>query len=302
MNRAQIALRQCRSATRAAGTVSYASRPALLQYTRTTTALLPPSYTCQRCFSQAPALGAKKNKDKSNRRGSAAREEQEAEDEEDEEGTAPAKAKGRAKEKAAQAPGFDHDAAFDLAEVDGEYARIDERFEKRLQEFKVGGRFNPEMLGQLQVRPDKNLPDSYPLRELAQVVHRGGRSVSIMVSDEDYIKPIMSAVQNSDEFNQQPQRDPDNDLELLLKIEPEDPKEQQKRLKGECNGWKDNVREVLATRKHKHAAWLKAKYITKDEANLLNTKVKAMQDKKIEVIERREKQLVQELARKQQRL
>lgn len=158
------------------------------------------------------------------------------------------------------------------------------------------------MLGQLQVKPDKSLPDTYPLRELAQVVHRGGRSVSIMVSDQDYIKPIMSAVQNSAEFNQQPQRDPDNDLELLLRIEPENPEEQQKRLKGECNSWKDGVREVLAGRKTKHAAWLKAKHITKDDVKTLDKKVKAMQDKKIEAIEKREKLLLQELANKQKRL
>ncbi|KAK7743523.1 ribosome-recycling factor [Cytospora paraplurivora] len=257
-----------------------------------------PTYVCQRCFSQTAVLGKKGGKDeKKTRRGAAAREEQEAEEEE-----APKSGKGRAKEKAAQTPDFDYDAAFDLKEIEDEYARIDERFEKRLQEFKVGGRFNPEMLGQLQVKPDKNLPESYPLRELAQVVHRGGRSVSIMVSDQAYIKPIMSAVQGSAEFNQQPQRDPDNDLELVLKIEAENPEEQQKRLKGECNSWKDNVREVLSTRKTKHAAWLKAKHITKDDVKNLDKKVKAMQDKKIEVVERREKLLLQELANKQRRL
>lgn len=258
---------------------------------------LPAPYVCQRCsFSQTAVLGKKGKEQKSARRGAAAREEQEAEAED-----AP-KGKGRAKEKAAQTADFDYDAAFDLKEIDDEYARIDERFEKRLQEFKAGGRFNPDVLGQLQIKPDKSLPETYPLRELAQVVHRGGRSVSIMVTDQSYIKPIMSAVQNSEEFNQQPQRDPDNDLELLLRIEPENPEEQQKRLKGECNGWKDGVREVLSTRKNKHAAWLKAKHITKDDVKTLDKKVKAMQDKKIEAIERREKQLLQELANKQRRL
>lgn len=239
-----------------------------------------------------------KVKEPKTRRGAAARQQKAAAEEE----SSP-KGKGRAKEQAAQSPDFDYDAAFDLKEVDEEYARVDERFEKRLQEFKAGGLFNPEVLGQLQVKPDKDQPGvSYPLRELAQVVHRGGRSVSVLVADQAYIKPIMSAVQGSAEFNQQPQRDPDNDLELLLRIEPENPEEQRKRLRGECNGWKDGVREVLAARKTKHAAWLKAKYITLDDYKTLDKKVKVMQDKKLEALEKREKLLLAQLKNRLKRL
>ncbi|KAF3764241.1 ribosome recycling factor, partial [Cryphonectria parasitica EP155] len=195
------------------------------------------------------------------------------------------------------------ESAFDLQDVDAEYARVDERFEKKLQEFKAsGGRFNPDVLGQLRVRPDRESTHTYPLHELASVVHRGGRSVSIMVSDAAYIKPIMSAVQNSAEFNQQPQRDPDNDLELVLRVEPENPEEQAKRLKGECNAWKDAVRDVLATRKSKHATWQKAKHLTKDDVKNLDKMVKAKQDKKLEAIEKKEKQLQVELANRQKRL
>lgn len=152
------------------------------------------------------------------------------------------------------------------------------------------------------MQPDRADPQTYPLRELASVVHRGGRTVSILVSDAAYIKPVMSAVQASREFNQQPQRDPDNELELLLRIEPENPDEQAKRLRGECNAWKDAVREVLAARKSKHATWLKAKHITKDDVKNLDKKVKSLQDKKIEAIEKREKQLLADLAKRQQRL
>lgn len=190
-----------------------------------------------------------------------------------------------------------------MGEVDTEYARIDERFEKRLQEFKAsGGRFNPDLLGQLKVQPDRNSPETYPLRELASVIHRGGRNVSILVSDATYVKPIMSAVQSSPQFNQQPQRDADNDLELVLRIEPENPEEQAKKLKAECNGWRDAIREVLATRKSKHATWLKAKHITKDDVKTLDKKVKALQDKKFEGIDKKEKQLQVELANRSKRL
>lgn len=227
-----------------------------------------------------------------------------AEAEEEEEETAAAPSRGRAKEKAAQQAlsEFDREAAFDLGDVDADYARVDERFEKRLQEFKVGGRFNPEMLGQLRVRPNRESAETWPLRELAQVVHRGGRSVSILVSDAEYVKPIMSAVQASDDFNQQPQRDPDNELELLLRIEPEDPEEQLRRLRGEITAWRDAVRGVMAARKHRHAAWLKEKHITKDDVKALEKKIKSMQDKKIEQVDRSEKQIAQQMANRQTRL
>lgn len=152
------------------------------------------------------------------------------------------------------------------------------------------------------MQPDRSSPQTYPLRELASVVQRGGRSVSVIVSDAAYVKPVMSAVQASEAFNQQPQRDPDNDLELVLRVEHEDPEEQAKRLKGECNAWKDAVRGVLATRKSKHATWQKAKHLTKDDVKTLDKKVKALQDKKLEAIEKREKQLQVELAGRQKRL
>lgn len=264
---------------------------------------LPHAYALSRCFSQTAALGGKKSKEKrANKRSAERREAADGEEEEDEEIAAPSR--GRAKEKAAQqAQGdFDREAAFDLGDVETEYARVDERAEKRLQEFKVGGRFNPEMLGQLRVRTDKDSPQSWPLRELAQVVHRGGRSVSILVSDPEYVKPIMSAVQASDDFNQQPQRDPDNELELLLRVEPEDPEEQLRRLRGEVTAWRDAVRGVMAARKQRHAAWLKEKHVTKDDVKALEKKIKSMQDKKIEQVDRSEKQIVQQMAKRQTRL
>lgn len=257
-----------------------------------------------RCFSQTAVLDGKKSKDRRANKRSAEREEARNAEEEEEEEVAAAPSRGRAKEKAAQQANsdFDREAAFDLGDVDAEYARVDERFEKRLQEFKVGGRFNPEMLGQLRVKPDRDSAQSWPLRELAQVVHRGGRSVSILVSDAEYVKPIMSAVQASDDFNQQPQRDPDNELELLLRIEPEDPEEQQRRLRGEITAWRDAVRGVMGARKHRHAAWLKEKHVTKDDVKALEKKIKSMQDKKIEQVDKSEKQILQQMAKRQTRL
>lgn len=249
-------------------------------------------------------LDGKKSKERRANKRSAEREEERTAEEEDEDEIA-APSRGRAKEKAAQQAAenaFDRDAAFDLGDVEAEYAKIDSRFEKRLQEFKVGGRFNPEMLGQLRVRPDKESTQSWPLRELAQVVHRGGRSVSILVSDAEYVKPIMSAVQNSDDFNQQPQRDPDNELELTLRIEPENPEEQLRRLRGEVTAWRDAIRGVMAARKLRHAAWRKENHVTKDDVKALEKKIKEMQDKKIEQIDRSQKLIVAQMEKRQTRL
>lgn len=255
-------------------------------------ALVAPTHL--RLFSHTTALGKKKKKEV------AAADESDSHWGEDQ---LPSESRRKAKDKFEPGDDFDHEAAFDLSDVDAEYKKHDERFERRLREFKsAGGRFNPDLLGQLRVRPDRDSPETYPLRELAQVVYRGGRSVSIMVSDQSYIKPIMSAVQASEEFNQQPQRDADNDLELTLRIEPDNPDEQAKRVRAECNTWKDAVRGVLSTRKSKHATWLKAKYLTKDDLKRLDKTVKAMQDKKLEAIEKKEKQLIAEMAAKQKRL
>lgn len=258
----------------------------------------PTTVAAHRFFSQTASLDKKKHREKV--KAAAAEEEDEDHWSEDQ---LPSESRKKAKDKFEPPSDFDHEAAFDLGDVESEYKKLDERFEKRLQEFKSqGGRFNPDLLGQLRVRPSRDSPETYPLRELAQVIYRGGRSVSIMVSDQSYIKPIMSAVQTSEEFNQQPQRDADNDLELTLRIEPENPDEQAKRVRAESNAWKDAVREVLSTRKSKHATWQKAKHLTKDDVKRLDKAVKAMQDKKLESIEKKEKQLIAEMAAKQKRL
>lgn len=215
----------------------------------------------------------------------------------------PSESRRKSRDRHAPPSDFDHESAFDFKDVEEEYKKIDARFTERLRTFKAGGgRFNPDQLGNLRIQPDKKDQATYPLRELATVVQKGGRTVSILASDVSYVKPIMSAVLKSSEFNQQPQRDEDNELELLLRIEAENPEELAKRLKAECNSWRDAIREVFSTRKSKHAAWGKAKHVTKDDVKTLDNKVKALQDKKMDEITKAEKQAQTELANRQQRL
>ena len=85
---------------------------------------------------------------------------------------------------------------------------------------------------------------TFPLKELAQVVPRSGRNISLLVNDKEYIKPIISAVQSSKDFNQQPQRSDDNDLELLMKVEVERKEEVVKRVKECTQGWRERIRQA----------------------------------------------------------
>ncbi len=110
---------------------------------------------------------------------------------------------------------------FNLSDVEYGFDRVGEKHEAQLKLLRSGGRFNPDTIGAVPVRPDKNSPVAYPLRELAQVVVNGGRTISIMVGEERLVKPVQSALMSSEHFNQQPQQAEDNELELLMKVEPE---------------------------------------------------------------------------------
>ncbi|KAI1408957.1 ribosome recycling factor [Hypoxylon sp. FL1857] len=145
----------------------------------------------------------------------------------------------------------------DFADVKSRNKRHDEHFREALKKLKTGGRFNPDIVGALRVQPDRKSGATYPLKEVAQIVPRGGRTISILVHEEEYVKPIMSAIQASADFNQQPQRDPDNELELILKIEPERRDDLLKRVRAMCHDWRERVRAVRQKRDKLHTTWRK---------------------------------------------
>ncbi|KAI0468514.1 ribosome recycling factor [Xylaria cf. heliscus] len=144
-----------------------------------------------------------------------------------------------------------------FADVESRLQRHAEHFKASLKKMHTGGRFDPDVVGALSVTVDKKAGDAYPLRELAQVVPRGGRAVSLLVHEAAYVKPIMSAVQASPDFNQQPQRDPDNELELLLKVEPEKPDDLVRRARAVAHEWRERVRAVRQKRDKLHVTWKK---------------------------------------------
>ncbi|KAL7620359.1 ribosome-recycling factor [Parahypoxylon ruwenzoriense] len=156
-------------------------------------------------------------------------------------------------------PPANPDEPLDFADVQSRLGSHDAHFRDAMKKLRTGGRFNPDAIGSLRVAPDRKKPGiTYPLHELAQVVpHAGGRTISILAYEEESVKPIMSAVQASPDFNQQPQRDADNELELVLKIEPESRDDVLKRVKATCHDWREKLRAVRQRRDKIHVAWRK---------------------------------------------
>lgn len=168
-----------------------------------------------------------------------------------------------------------------------------------LKKIRGGGRFNPEQLGALRVGLHEHhghgasvttTTDTFPLRELAQVVPKGGRTVSLLVHEEASVKAILSAVQMSPDFNQQPQRDPDNPLELILKVEPERREDVVKRVKALCHEWRERIRQVRQKRDKVHAQWKKDGVLLPDMKRKADTELDKVIKAKIAEVDAAEKE------------
>jgi ribosome recycling factor len=107
----------------------------------------------------------------------------------------------------------------------------------------------------------------------------------------------MSAVQSSKDFNQQPQRSEDNELELLLKVEMERKDDLIRRVKDACQGWKDRVRQ--ARTKHEKALkdWKKSGAVLPDVVRKAEKELQKVQDKKMKEIDGEEAQVIKQLDR-----
>ncbi|KAI2472539.1 ribosome recycling factor [Annulohypoxylon bovei var. microspora] len=161
-------------------------------------------------------------------------------------------------------PAANGESPLDFADVESRVQWQSEHFTAVMKKLRSGGRFNPDVVGALRVQPDRKESATYPLKELAAIVPQGGRAISILAHEEAYVKPIMSAVQASADFNQQPQRVPDNDLELLLKIEPESKDDLLKRAKATFTEWRDRLRSIRHKRDKTHTTWLRGNVIGPD--------------------------------------
>ncbi|KAH8682402.1 ribosome recycling factor domain-containing protein [Xylariales sp. PMI_506] len=188
-----------------------------------------------------------------------------------------------------QHPPANPDEPLDFADVKSRLNKASEPAQDALKKLKAGGRFNPDQIGALRVQPERQGGATYPLRELAEVVPKGGRTISILVHEEAYVKPVMSAIQASRDFNQQPQRDPDNELELVLKVEPDKREDVVKRVKAVCHEWRERVRQVRHKRDKTHAAWKKDGLVGPDLKRKLDSELDKIIKAKVAEIDAAEK-------------
>ena len=168
------------------------------------------------------------------------------------------------------------------------FAHLQTRFTSELKQVRQGGSASPNALAALSVTTREG---PFPLRELAQVVPRN-RSISLLVNDKAHIKPILSAIQASDAFNQQPQKDPENELELVMRVEVERPDEIKKRLREVCNIWRERVRGVRAKREKVLSGWKKEGIVTNDVARKLGTELQNIMKKELGAVDKAETQAI----------
>ncbi|KAM7192277.1 Ribosome recycling factor domain containing protein [Rhypophila sp. PSN 637] len=158
-----------------------------------------------------------------------------------------------------------------------------------------------ETIGAIPVIPDRKVAPhvTYPLRELAAIASLGGgRKYSILAFEESSIKPIMSAVQTSAEFNQQPQKSEENPLELIITVDPERAEQLVKRVKDVCLNWRGKIRDVSHKREALHKKWKTAGVIVNDDLHRLKEKVQKLQDERMKVVLAKEKEALAAVAKR----
>ncbi|RAH46931.1 ribosome-recycling factor [Aspergillus brunneoviolaceus CBS 621.78] len=88
-----------------------------------------------------------------------------------------------------------------------------------LSKFRGGGRFDINAIESLRVQLSKAKKETLRLGDLAQVIPKGGRMVTVLAAEEDHVKSIISAIISSN-LSLTPQADPHNALQLNVPIPP----------------------------------------------------------------------------------
>ncbi|KAG6012287.1 hypothetical protein E4U41_005364 [Claviceps citrina] len=107
----------------------------------------------------------------------------------------------------------------------------------------------------------------------------------------------MSAVQSSNDFNQQPQRAEDNDLELLLRVEPERREELARRVKEATQAWRDKVRHLRTRHEKVLKGWARDGTVLRDVVKRAEKELQKVQDGKMKEIDAEEAQALKQLER-----
>ncbi|KAJ2905717.1 hypothetical protein MKZ38_004584 [Zalerion maritima] len=187
----------------------------------------------------------------------------------------------------------------DFPDLTSRFNKASEQFNTLLRKLRSGQTsLAVESISHLRVCPDKKTApnETFPLRELATVVPRSGRTVSILVHDPSYTKGIMSAVQASPLYNQQPQKSPDNELELTMKMAKESPAEIAGRVKEAAHAYKEAVRMARQKRDKQHQLWVKDGTWVSDVKFKADGELKKKVDKKNAEIAKLEQQTLKSLA------
>lgn len=90
----------------------------------------------------------------------------------------------RDESKSSQKDAAPADDPSDFSALEADIAAAVERLKDDLSKLRAGGRFNPELLENLRVQPDKNSPSKVRLSDVAQVVPKG-RTVQVLAGEKD---------------------------------------------------------------------------------------------------------------------
>lgn len=127
--------------------------------------------------------------------------------------------------------GLAREDPFDFYDLQENIDEVLRKLEKGLSRFRTGGRFNPEILENMRVELDKKGKQKERLGDLAQVVPKGGRIVTILVGEQEHVRPITSAIQRNPALNMTPQVDAHDPLLVNVPIPPPTKESREQELK-----------------------------------------------------------------------
>jgi len=93
-------------------------------------------------------------------------------------------ARDESKSQAASSNAAPADDPADFSALEADIAAAVARLKDDLSKLRAGGRFNPELLENLRVQPDKSSTSKVRLSDVAQVVPKG-RTVQVLVGEKD---------------------------------------------------------------------------------------------------------------------
>ncbi|KAK3939690.1 ribosome recycling factor-domain-containing protein [Diplogelasinospora grovesii] len=275
---------------------------------------LPPrnQLVCARPFSQSPQLAKKKQQQK---------EEEPSHGKKSKGSSSPAPAPSTKASSSSSAssskpssgssspdgrPQADPEDPFNLSDLSFAFDKAEKHYTEELKSLRSAGKLVGEAISSLPVAlksGSSSTTETFPLRDVATVTPVGGaggvvRKWSIVAYEQASVKGIMSAVQRSEQFNQQPQKNEENPLELTLTVEPERADALTKRAKEACQAWRTKIRDESHKRETLHKKWKTDGHLLPDDVKKLKEKVQKLQDDKMKVVQQKEKEVLQAIMSK----